>query len=382
MRATCKMSAARRGAWALTATLAMMVSGCLNVAEDRARVDATIGQSSIDALRVEVDQGLAHVRSLRPGELTLWGQAPALRVRLTGGQGHDGVWTVRLRNAMSDAALRVTDSSGQDVSFSARSSSLATVKVWELPPLVEGQEVTLDIAPPDIDDMRTWRFAIYADVQERIDGVQDIYRRMAADPSLRFALISGDLTESGTPAQLERFQREMETLPFPCFSTLGNHELGDGDHTFQNFFGRGNFSFEFRGARFTLLDSASATIARRVYGWLEDDWLPAGRDKLHLAIMHIPPLDPSGRRNGAFASRAEANKLLKMFADADVDMTVYGHVHTYHAFSNAGIDAFISGGGGAIPQRLDGVGRHYMKVEVEPDAQRFTAAVVRISPEE
>lgn len=364
---------------ALVWAIAGMSSACLDVAEDRARVDATIGQRSINALRVEVVQGLAHIRSLSPGELTLWGQAPALRVRLSGGQGHDGAWTVRLRNAMSDAVLRATDNSGREIPFAVQSSPLTTVKIWELPPLPEGQEVTLDISPPDLDDRETWRFAIFADVQERIDGVQDIYRRMAADPALRFALISGDLTETGTPAQLERFQREMETLPFPCFSTLGNHELGDGEHTFQNFFGRGNFSFEFRGARFTLLDSASATIARRVYGWLEDDWLPAGRDKLHLAIMHIPPLDPSGRRNGAFASRAEANKLLKMFADAGVDMTVYGHVHTYHAFSNAGIDAFISGGGGAIPQRLDGVGRHYMQIDVDPDGQRFTAAIDRKS---
>jgi 3',5'-cyclic AMP phosphodiesterase CpdA len=82
---------------------------------------------------------------------------------------------------------------------------------------------------------------------------------MAADDELRFCLISGDLTEQGTPEQLARFERELKALPIPYFATLGNHELGYSDSEFRKRFGRGSFSFAFRGARFTLLDSASAT---------------------------------------------------------------------------------------------------------------------------
>ena len=110
--------------------------------------------------------------------------------------------------------------------------------------------------------------------------------------------------------------------------------------------------------------------------------LEAGRDRLHLAMMHIPPLDPAGFRNGAFASRAEANKLLSLFREADVGLTVYGHVHTYHAFQNAGIEAFISGGGGAIPEKFDGIGRHFLVIDARPSAKHFVTSVVRIEPEE
>jgi hypothetical protein len=49
-------------------------------------------------------------------------------------------------------------------------------------------------------------------------------------------------------------------------------------------------------------------------------------------------------------------------------LTLYGHIHTYHPFSNGGIPAYISGGGGAIPERLDGIGRHFMVVDVNPKA--------------
>ena len=54
------------------------------------------------------------------------------------------------------------------------------------------------IAPPDADTAGPWRFAVFADVQSAIDRVGDIYRRMAADPGLRFAIITGDLTEGGS----------------------------------------------------------------------------------------------------------------------------------------------------------------------------------------
>jgi 3',5'-cyclic AMP phosphodiesterase CpdA len=202
---------------------------------------------------------------------------------------------------------------------------------------------------------------------------------MAAQPGVRFGLISGDLTENGSVDQLQRFQREMRTLPFPCFATLGNHDLGGGDDLFQRYYGRASFSFPFRGVRFTLIDSASATVAPRVYGWL-DDWMDLAEDRLHLVVMHIPPLDPTGLRNGAFASRAEAMKLVSRMARGGVDLNVYGHVHSFYAFRNAGIDAFISGGGGAIPERFDGIGRHYLLMEADPVEQRFRASVVRVNP--
>jgi 3',5'-cyclic-AMP phosphodiesterase len=53
-------------------------------------------------------------------------------------------------------------------------------------------------------------------------------------------------------------------------------------------------------------------------------------------------------------------------------------VHSFYAFTNAGIPAYISGGGGAIPQRLDGIGRHYLVVDVDSARQISEVAVVRV----
>ena len=94
--------------------------------------------------------------------------------------------------------------------------------------------------------------------------------------------------------------------------------------------------------------------------------------------MHIPPLDPVGVRNGAFASRNEAAKLLGRLAAADVDLTVYGRIHSYYHFENAGIPAHVSGGGGAIPEKFDDIGRHFLVVEADPIAETLAVRVVRV----
>lgn len=364
---------------------ALLNAGCLDVADHRAELDSQVGHARAGGAEVDVDDGLARVSTFEPGELGLWAQAPDLKLRLqtadqaTGDQAR--TWSLRVQNAMPGAVLTVTGPQDAAVSVeqraTERATERATVKYWQLE-LAADTEYHLRIAPPDADRVEPWHFAVFADVQERIDDVGDIYRRMRGDDRLRFCLISGDLTEMGTVEQLQTFRDKLvDQLDIPCFATLGNHELGTDEELFREYFGRGNFSFAFKGTRFTLIDSASATLSPMVYDWL-GDWLVRGEDQAHVFLMHIPPVDPVGTRNGSFASHAEANKLLKMLADHDVDLTIYGHVHSYYAFSNAGIPAYITGGGGAIPERFDGIGRHFVKIRALPESQDFEAAIERV----
>jgi hypothetical protein len=114
-----------------------------------------------------------------------------------------------------------------------------------------------------------------------------------------------------------------------------------------------------------------------VHEWL-DRWLSDGARRFHVVVMHIPLLDPVGTRNGGFANRGEAHALAGKLARGGVDLTLYGHIHSYYAFKNAGIPAYISGGGGAIPDRLDFIGRHYLTIDVAPATGLFQSAIIRI----
>jgi len=279
---------------------------------------------------------------------------------------------LRVENAM--AAVELSDLDSARI-LPVSSGEASTKKSWELT-LTPGTW-HFRLSAPGAAEKSHFRFALMSDVQEAIDRIQDVYRVINTRTDLDFLLGAGDLTEEGEVAELERFQHELASLAVPYYTTLGNHELGDRPPAYQQWFGRANFQFAHHGVYFTLLDSASATIDPLALEWL-DGWLGNARDSVHVVAMHIPPLDPVGTRNAAFASRAEAAGLLAKLAEGGVDLTLYGHIHSYYSFPNAGIPAVISGGGGASPERAGDIGRHFVVFEVDARRGVVSSEVVRV----
>jgi predicted phosphodiesterase len=344
----------------LSFTALLLVAACLRPSEDRAERDQEVGQAEHAGLRVAVSDGLATVRLLSEDALVLWGSAPGFHVELDVPTARE--LTIEIQNGMPDAELTLAPSTNASLT-ALDSTGIATRKRWTLQ--APAGELGLDFGAVDAEENTPFRFALLSDVQEAIVDVADVFERINAQRNLRFLLGAGDLTQQGTREQLERYQRELLRLGIPYFTTLGNHELGTSPDLFHDYFGRGNFQFRFHDVYFTLLDSASATLDPIVYDWL-DTWLGRAQRNVHVVAMHIPPIDPIGVRNGSWASRSEAAKLLGRLAEGHVDLTLYGHVHSYYEFDNAGIPAFISGGGGAIPERFDRIGRHFMVFEISP----------------
>ena len=332
-----------------------MVS-CVRPGEARTERDLEVGKTEVSGIQFQVEEGLATVRGSSAGALRLWASAPNFHVKVQRPAASPRRFVLTIENAMPALELRGA------VTIEQFEEGLVTRKSWlvDLPP----GSSRLSFAVAGSETPGAFRFAVLSDVQEAIDDVGDIYRKMNATPDLSFLLGAGDLTRQGAASELRRFQKELGALDIPYYTTLGNHELGQGLPPYQEWFGRMNFHFVFRGVHFTFLDSGSATLDPLVYDWL-DGWLRRGKDGVHVVSTHIPPLDPIGVRNGGFASRAEAAKLLGRLAKGGVDLTLYGHIHSYYDFDNAGIPAYISGGGGAIPERFDNVGRHFLVVDVD-----------------
>lgn len=355
----------------LLGTAVFLVLSCLRPTEDRVELDLQVGQAEQGGLSVKVDDGLAAVRSLADDALVLWGSAPGFALELKTSSARE--LRIEVQNCLTDAELRVVNGSAQLTTLA--DTTLPTRKSWRV--ALPAGSTRLALAAPDSESTEPFQFALMSDVQEAIDRVGDIYARMNEQPAVRFVLGAGDLTSQGTREELERFQRELESLRLPYFSTLGNHELGVNPPLFHEYFGRGNFHFRFHGVAFTLLDDASASIDPTVYDWL-DGWLEQARRDVHIVAMHIPPVDPIGVRNGSMGSRNEADKLLARLAEGRVDLTLYGHVHSYYSFDNAGIPAFISGGGGAIPERFDRVGRHFMVFTMDAKAGVTARSLIKV----
>lgn len=346
--------------------LVVLLAGCLRPAQERAELDLTVGQASTSTVTLEVSNGLSVVRSLTDTQAELWAQAPDFELTVEF-ESPPAQFALTVHNVMPNAL--------PNVPHVLELGDVPTVRTFRF--LSPPATLRARIAPPDAQSLSAFQFAALSDVQEAINRVEDVWQRINEQPNVRFVIGAGDLTQRGTQDQLELFQQKLRVLRVPYYPTLGNHELGGDVDLWPRFFGRASLHFEFHNVAFTLLDSASATIDPLVYQQL-DGWLEQAQDQQHVVAMHIPPVDPIGVRNGSFASRDEASKLLGKLGEGNVDLTIYGHIHSYYSFFNGGITAVISGGGGAIPERFDGVGRHFILVDADPN-QGLATQVVRVN---
>lgn len=344
---------------------------CVSTSDDRAAFDEEVGHAATEEAELIIDEGLAAIRALQPGDVTLWTSAPAWTGRFTTSE--PTRWRFVVDNALPDAELGITSNDG-DVPVSASTGERATQRAFEAD--LPAGTVSLRFGPPDRDDRAPFRIAVMSDIQDAVDDVQDMFDAIEREPGVRFLLGAGDLAQNGRRDQLLRVQRELRSFDLPYYTTLGNHDVNEL-RAWQELYGRGSFQFRYRGVVFTMIDSAAASVGPVVYEWL-DDWLMRARNDVHVVAMHIPPLDPVGVRNGGFGSRHEAGKLLTRLGEGRVDLTVYGHIHSFYAFENAGIPAIISGGGGAIPERLDGLDRHFVVLELGADDGLLSQRVVEV----
>jgi hypothetical protein len=155
------MTAAIMRAMALLSLL-LALSGCLQVADNRARRDQRIGQASAAGITVAVDEGLGHVRELGPGVLRLWAQAPALALAVTRDAAAAAApLAITLDNVLADAQL--LDEAGQPLAAYPGDEPFATRRRFLLPAGPGSHRLTL--RPADADRRERFRIGVFADVQ-------------------------------------------------------------------------------------------------------------------------------------------------------------------------------------------------------------------------
>lgn len=340
------------------ALIAALAAACTRPGEQRALDDLSVGAAEITDASVAISEGLATVRALGDGSLELWTQSPVLELELSLDRTGAGAWTIVARNVLPDATLTV-----DGVVHDREPGLRPTVATFSLS-LTEGTHA-LRIAPPDADRVEPYRVAAMADIQTALPVVDQVFEAINAVPDLEFVVGMGDLTERGELDEYDLFERQLEVLSIPFYTTLGNHELWSDHRRFLERFGRANFQFTYKGVSYTFVDSGDAGVDPVVEDWLAG-WLAAARDRPHVFLTHMPPVDPVGVRYGSFRSTRDGRRLLARLVEGGVDLTLYGHIHTYIEFDNAGIPAYISGGGGAQPMKLDGIDRHFLVVELDP----------------
>jgi len=351
--------------WAIGLAVA---AACTRPADDRALEELDVGHAEIANATVEVADGLAAIRDLSDSRLELWCGAPVLDLQLALPDAGD--WTIVADNTMTDAILAVDGE--PHVREPGDRGTVATFRLT----LSVGVH-RMHLAPPDADQVGPFRIVAMADIQTALPIVDDVFEMISQVEGARFVTAMGDITERAEIEEYDLFERQLLTLSIPYYTTLGNHELWAPAERYFSRYGRASFHFEFKGTAFTFADSGDAGIDPLVEQWI-DGWLAQSIDQPHIFLTHIPPVDPLGVRNGAFRSSRDGRRLLEKLAEGRVDLTLYGHIHTLIEFENAGIPAFVSGGGGADPMKGDGIDRHFLVIDIDGPVQ--TTTVVRVDP--
>ncbi len=132
-----------------------------------------------------------------------------------------------------------------------------------------------------------------------------------------FAIVVGDLTESGSISEAERISTLLDAqLGIPWFATLGDQDVdGNLGLEYLDWFGSASLAFDFGGIRFVALDSASRGLKET--SDLLDRWLSnQGLDETetqpmrHLVFTHYPPFTRDGGTDPQFDHALESGDLV------------------------------------------------------------------------
>lgn len=152
----------------------------------------------------------------------------------------------------------------------------------------------------------TFHFAQITDIHlnpNNPNPTEDLLRSVAqlnATDSIDFVLVTGDLTEEGDRATLEKVKSVLDLLKQKYYVVLGNHETkwsDSGCTAFSDIFGSERFEFQHKG--FLFLGFNSGPLMRMAYGhvvpqdlrWMDQEMDKFGKDKPVILVTHYPILE-------------------------------------------------------------------------------------------
>ncbi|MGB4414067.1 MAG: PQQ-binding-like beta-propeller repeat protein [Paludibacter sp.] len=149
----------------------------------------------------------------------------------------------------------------------------------------------------------TFRFALFTDLhiqianQQPAEDLQNVVNDVNALQDIDFVIVSGDVTESGDLASLQKAKSILDGLHIPYYITVGNHELKwseSGATDFLKVFGNDKFTFTHKGFKFIgfatgpIIKMGDGHIAPQDIDWVDAELTKVGTDIPVIAVTHYP----------------------------------------------------------------------------------------------
>lgn len=221
--------------------------------------------------------------------------------------------------------------------------------------------------------IKPFRFAFISDthIGSPNGSAEEDLRRTVADinqmTDIAFVVITGDITELGTTAEIRKARAILDALKVPYYIIPGNHDTGwseSGGVAFAEIFGYDKFEFTYNGIRFIGCASgpyvrmSDGHIPRDAINWLEKELAQSDADQPLIFLNHYP-LD-QGLDNWY-----EAIDRLKQ---KNTIAALCGHGHANRAMNFEGIPAVM----GRSNLRAKAETGGYNLVDVRSDSMLFS----------
>lgn len=226
------------------------------------------------------------------------------------------------------------------------------------------------------------RFAAFGDNRNSSPfstGANKIYRKVIDKVNQLqpdFAINTGDFTFDSLRPHWRKFEEISSHIRVPYLTVIGNHDNLFGRGYYESRFtpphpetGLDDYSFDYAGARFIIMDNANYNFTERQFAYMEK-MLQTPLKKFVFA--HAPP--KFGVWDHKLApSRENSARWMALMSKYNVDHVVMGHIHLYDQRVIDGVTYTVTGGGGAPLDRKGDYGQslyHMVMFEMGPDGIR------------
>jgi outer membrane protein assembly factor BamB/Icc-related predicted phosphoesterase len=189
-----------------------------------------------------------------------------------------------------------------------------------------------------------FKFAFVSDTHVGSEtGAADLsitVRDINADTSIRFVVLTGDITEFGADDEIQLAKAMLDSLNKPWYIIPGNHDANwseSGSNTFKRIFGAETFSFTYGG--FCFLGTACGPnmrmgpgqVPREHINWLDSTLKSVPKDQPIIFLNHYP-LDSA--LNNWF-------EVIDRLKNHNTQMVLCGHGHSNHSLNFEGLPAVM-----------------------------------------
>lgn len=192
-----------------------------------------------------------------------------------------------------------------------------------------------------------FRFALLTDIHvtqkgTAFDDLQNSIHQVNRTQDIDFVLVTGDITEEGDRASMQRVKAALDQLKVKYYIIPGNHETKwseSGVTDFGHIFGGERFKFEHKGFLFLgfnsgpLMRMADGHVVPQDITWLKKELKKAGKEKPVFLVTHYPML------KGDVDNWYDVTDAVRPY---NIRAFLGGHYHLNKFFSYDGIPGIIN----------------------------------------